>query len=72
MRLTTYLAKQQTEREKMNNCDMAGCVDIAEYTAEFTDEKGADQNALTLEVCESCANFWGEKDTVLIKRFANG
>jgi len=56
----------------MEMCDMAGCVDIAEYTAEFTEEKGADQNALTLEVCESCANFWGEKDTVLIKGFANG
>ena len=52
-------------------CQMVGCVDMAEYTAEFTDEKDADQNALILEFCESCANFWGEKDTVKIKKFAN-
>jgi hypothetical protein len=55
----------------MNYCDMTGCHDIAGHTAEFLDETGADQNALILEICESCAEFWGEKDNVIIKRFAN-
>jgi hypothetical protein len=38
----------------MISCDMAGCVDSAELTAEFTSGE-------TLEVCESCARYWLEQ-----------
>jgi hypothetical protein len=38
----------------MESCDMAGCVDMAELTAEFT-------NGEKMEICESCARYWLEQ-----------
>jgi hypothetical protein len=38
----------------MESCDMAGCVDMAELTAEFTSGE-------KMEICESCARYWLEQ-----------
>lgn len=42
---------------------MTGCHDSAEFYAEFVDEMETDLNAVILEVCESCAEYWrGHKE----------
>lgn len=47
----------------MNICQMTGCHDSAEFYAEFVDEMETDLNAVILEVCESCAEYWrGHKE----------
>jgi hypothetical protein len=38
----------------METCEMAGCVDMAELTAEFT-------NGESFEICESCGRYWLER-----------
>jgi hypothetical protein len=43
----------------MITCDMAGCYDIAEYTAEFdADEETTEEQIFN--ICESCAQYWRE------------
>jgi hypothetical protein len=56
----------------MNQCDMTGCYDIAGYTLEYTNKETQE----TLEICESCAEFWRgcflhEDETATVRDFAN-
>jgi hypothetical protein len=39
----------------MITCEMTGCYDMAEYSAEFLDT-GAD--FIAYDICESCAQYW--------------
>jgi hypothetical protein len=51
----------------MDECEMAGCSDIASYWVAFKGELG------TSEICEYCAKWWlsEEPESVKIKPFAN-
>ena len=51
----------------MNQCDMTGCYDIAEFWVMFKYELGI------FEICESCADYWrkDEEYPATVKPFNN-
>jgi hypothetical protein len=57
----------------MEECDMAGCYDTAEFFADFYEETETDLNGVILEICESCADYWREhkEEPVRITPYAN-
>jgi len=57
----------------MNQCDMTGCYDTAEFFADFYEEMETDLNSVILEICESCAQYWREhkEEPVRITPYAN-
>ncbi len=43
----------------MITCDMTGCYDMAEYTAEFEADEETNEEQI-FSICESCAQYWRE------------
>jgi len=56
----------------MNLCDMTGCHDIAANTLDYSNKEQKE----TVEICDSCAEFWrgcflDQDETVTVKGFDN-
>lgn len=43
----------------MITCEMSGCHDIAEYSAEFDLDEETNEEQI-FSICESCAQYWRE------------
>jgi hypothetical protein len=57
----------------MNECDMTGCYDTAEFFADFYEETETNLNAVILEICQDCADYWHNQkyEPVKITAYAN-
>jgi predicted metal-binding protein len=41
----------------MITCEMSGCHDMAEYSAEFDADEETNEDQI-FSICESCADYW--------------